>query len=102
LLNNAIKYNREKGKVMIGLDRNEDLIELSIQDTGRGIPEEALPNIFERFYRVPALEGETPGTGLGLAIAHRIIKNHGGTIDVESTLGKGSTFTLKLPASGTN
>jgi len=99
LLNNAIKYNRDAGKVMICLDRDEDMIHVSIQDNGRGIPAESLPKIFDRFYRVPDPERETLGTGLGLAIAKRIITNHGGSIKVESELGKGSTFSLELPTS---
>jgi signal transduction histidine kinase len=99
LLNNAIKYNHEGGKIIVGLDKEAGTIQVSIEDTGRGIPEDSLPKIFDRFYRVPALEGETPGTGLGLAIAKRVITSHGGTIKVESELGVGSTFTLELPAS---
>jgi signal transduction histidine kinase len=99
LLNNAIKYNHDAGKVLVGMKKNEDKIELSIEDTGRGIPADSLPKIFDKFYRVPALEGETPGTGLGLAIAKRIVTNHGGTISVESELGTGSIFRLELPSS---
>jgi signal transduction histidine kinase len=99
LLNNAIKYNKEGGKVIVRMKKDEKTIQVSIQDTGRGIPNESLPKIFDRFYRVPALEGETLGTGLGLAIAKRVIANHGGIIEVESELGVGSTFSLELPTS---
>jgi signal transduction histidine kinase len=100
LLNNAIKYNHEGGKVSIRLMKARENVHVSIEDSGRGIPSEALPKIFDRFYRVPDRGTETPGTGLGLAIAHRIIKNHGGEISVESELEKGSTFTIKLPCEG--
>jgi signal transduction histidine kinase len=99
LLNNAIKYNKEGGKVIVRMKKDEKTIQVSIQDTGRGIPGESLPKIFDRFYRVPTLEGETLGTGLGLAIAKRVIANHGGIIEVESELGVGSTFSLELPTS---
>ncbi len=97
LLTNAIKYNRRGGKVIVRLNRDQENILLIVQDTGRGIPAEALPRIFDRFYRVPTQEVKIPGTGLGLAIAKKIIENHGGTIQADSELGKGSTFTLRLP-----
>jgi signal transduction histidine kinase len=100
LLTNAIKYNNKGGKVIIRLSKDKNHILVSIQDTGRGIPEEALPRIFDRFYRVPDQECDTPGTGLGLVIAKRIIESHGGQIIVESELGKGSTFTMNLPSDG--
>jgi signal transduction histidine kinase len=100
LLNNAIKYNHKGGRVSIRLLREKDNVLVSIEDTGRGIPSDALPKIFDRFYRVPDQDGETPGTGLGLAIAQRIVKNHGGMITVESELGKGSTFNIRLPSEG--
>jgi signal transduction histidine kinase len=100
LLNNAIKYNHRGGKVSIRLLKDQDNVFISIEDTGRGIPPEALPKIFDRFYRVPDQDGETPGTGLGLAIAQRIVKNHGGIIAVESKFGKGSNFTIHLPCEG--
>ncbi|MGH2628808.1 MAG: ATP-binding protein [Anaerolineales bacterium] len=99
LLTNAIKYNQRGGKVFIRLARRDDRIELAVQDTGRGIPSESLPHIFERFYRVPEREGRGAGTGLGLAIAKRIVENHQGDIRVESTAGQGSTFTISLPRS---
>jgi len=100
LLNNAIKYNHEGGSVSIRLLREKGNLVVAIEDSGRGIPPEALLKVFDRFYRVPDPERETPGTGLGLAIAQRIIKNHGGEITVESEFGKGSTFTLHLPCEG--
>jgi len=100
LLNNAIKYNHHGGKVSIRLLKGKDDVLVSIEDSGRGIPPEAIPKIFDRFFRVPDPDGETPGTGLGLAIAQRIVKNHGGVITVESEFGKGSTFTIHLPSEG--
>jgi len=68
-----------------------------VSDSGRGIPEVSLPQMFDRFFRVPDDEGLIAGTGLGLAIAKRIVDNHGGTISIKSTLGEGSTFTVWLP-----
>lgn len=97
LLTNAIKYNRVGGKVVVRLKQKGESLLLSIEDSGRGIPEEAIPHVFERFYRVPDQEKDAPGTGLGLAIAKRIIESHGGTISVESQVGSGSTFFIRLP-----
>lgn len=97
LLTNAIKYNQRGGKVFIRLARVDDRVELAVQDTGRGIPRESLPHIFERFYRVPEREGRVGGTGLGLAIAKRIVESHQGELRVESETGRGSTFTVSLP-----
>jgi signal transduction histidine kinase len=97
LLTNAIKYNQVSGKVVVRLKQKGESLLLSIEDSGRGIPEEAIPHVFERFYRVPDQEKDAPGTGLGLAIAKRIIESHGGTISVESQVGSGSTFFIRLP-----
>jgi signal transduction histidine kinase len=98
LLTNAIKYNRPGGKVILRLKQKRESLLLTIEDTGPGIPEDSLPFIFDRFYRVPDQEGDAPGTGLGLAIAKRIVETHGGTISVESEVNKGSTFFLRLPS----
>lgn len=97
LLTNAIKYNHEDGNVMISLHRDNDTLLLSVEDSGCGIPSESLPHIFERFYRVPDQEKNVKGTGLGLVIAKRIAGNHHGDIEVESKVGKGSIFRLRLP-----
>jgi signal transduction histidine kinase len=97
LLTNAIKYNRQRGQVLVTLRNKGDELLLSVKDTGKGIPPESLPRVFDRFYRVPAQESGTVGSGLGLAIAQRIAKNHNGIIEVESVLDQGSTFTLRLP-----
>ncbi|UCF62051.1 MAG: GAF domain-containing sensor histidine kinase [Anaerolineaceae bacterium] len=97
LLTNAIKYNRQRGQVLVTLRNKGDELLLSVKDTGKGIPPESLPRVFDRFYRVPAQESGTVGSGLGLAIAQTIAKNHHGIIEVESVLDQGSTFTLRLP-----
>jgi signal transduction histidine kinase len=97
LLTNAIKYNEPGGKVTVSLRLEGDQIEAAVIDTGKGIPDRSLPRIFERFYRVPDQEGYIGGTGLGLAIAKRIVEAHQGTLEVESQLGEGSTFLIRLP-----
>jgi signal transduction histidine kinase len=97
LLTNAIKYNRRGGQVTVRvfLDGNEAVT--CVSDTGRGIPPDSLPHIFERFYRVPDPGHSVGGTGLGLAIAMRIIEALHGTLTVESEVGKGSSFCVRLP-----
>lgn len=100
LLTNAIKYNQRGGSIAIRLARQGEHVLLAVSDTGRGIPTESLPRIFERFYRVPDRGGGVSGTGLGLAIAKRIAESHAGTIEVQSEPGRGSTFTVRLPLGG--
>ena len=98
LIDNAVKYNRKNGSVELSMRREDDMVAVSVRDTGIGIPPEALPRLFERFYRVNDSERHGPkGTGLGLYLVHWIVKNHGGSITVESEPGKGSTFTVRLP-----
>lgn len=97
LLTNAIKYNEPQGTVNVRLAREGNSVLASVEDSGKGIPPESLPLIFERFYRVPDLEGIAGGTGLGLPIARRIVEAHRGSIRVESEKGVGSTFTVELP-----
>jgi len=98
LLNNAVKFNRAGGWVRIEAARSEDQGRIVIADSGIGIPSEELPRIFERFYRVDkARSREVGGTGLGLSIVRHVVENMGGTVAVESQLGKGSSFTLTLP-----
>ncbi len=97
LTENAIKFT-ETGKVSIGLNRRDGHVELVVQDSGRGIPAEALPHIFERFYRAdPARSRHVEGTGLGLAVVNNIVRAHHGTIRVDSELGRGTTFVVDLP-----
>lgn len=98
LLDNAIKYNVEGGKIIVSVSDKENFIEVSITDTGIGIPEKDLPRIFERFYRVDkARSRELGGTGLGLSIVKHIVQAHEGEVFVKSKLGKGSTFSFTLP-----
>jgi signal transduction histidine kinase len=98
LLENAIKFTPSGGRVHIGAQILDDRhIKMSISDTGCGIPEEHLPKIFDKFYRVQAGTGQVAGSGLGLAIAKGLIELHGGTIGVESAPGKGSQFYFTLP-----
>lgn len=97
LLTNAIKYNRPNGTIKVSLQQDAGEYRISVEDTGKGIPADCLPHIFERFYRVPDQEQGATGTGLGLAIAKRIAQSHHGSIDVESEFGIGSKFILKLP-----
>lgn len=97
LLNNAIKYNRTNGNIFVRAHSSKKMISVSIQDTGIGISEEDLQHLFDKFFRAQDSENRPPGTGLGLAICKRITESHGGTIEVKSTLGVGSTFTIHLP-----
>ncbi len=98
LIDNAIKYTPPGGEVEVTAAADEEEISVRIVDNGIGIPEGKLSRIFERFYRVDkARSKETGGTGLGLSIVRHVVKNHGGRVDVESTPGKGSTFTVYLP-----
>lgn len=99
LLDNAIKFNRPGGEVRVEVRRESDLVRIAIEDTGIGIPSDDLPRIFERFYRVDkARSREVGGTGLGLSIVKHVLERMGGSICVDSQLGKGSTFTVLLPA----
>ncbi len=98
LLDNAIKFTPEGGTVEVAVRRSAGGAEVQVSDSGRGIPDEALPRIFERFYRVERSRSrEAGGTGLGLAIAKHIIDAHGGQISVGSRVGHGSVFTVRLP-----
>jgi signal transduction histidine kinase len=100
LLSNAIKYNHAGGKVTLGAGVAELTIRIEVQDTGQGIPDEALPHLFEKFYRVHEAEGTPSGTGLGLSICKEIVQGHGGRIEVHSQPGQGTTFSILLPRSG--
>jgi signal transduction histidine kinase len=97
LLNNAIKFTPEGGQVSISARSQGECLAISVRDTGLGIPKEALPKIFNQFYRVHRPGKEIKGTGLGLAIVDKIVAGHGGRIDVESEVDKGTTFTVLLP-----
>ncbi len=99
LLDNAIKYTAAGGQVTVGWNANGRDVELWVRDTGSGIAREHLTRLFERFYRVDKARSRAEGgSGLGLAISRWIAEAHGGSISVESALGRGSTFTVRLPA----
>jgi two-component system sensor histidine kinase SenX3 len=99
LLDNAIRYTRSEGTVIASVTAHNGSVVLRVTDTGSGIPSKDIPRVFERFYRVDrARSRETGGTGLGLAIVRHVAENHGGTVTVESELGSGSTFEVRLPS----
>ncbi len=98
LLDNAVSYSPTGTRVVIGVRRAGDTVELSVADEGIGIAERDLERVFERFYRAdPARSRQTGGTGLGLAIVKHVATNHGGSVSVWSSEGAGSTFTIRLP-----
>jgi two-component system sensor histidine kinase SenX3 len=101
LLDNAIRYTPAGGSIVAELTPVNGEVVLRISDTGEGIPTRDLERVFERFYRVDnARARATGGTGLGLAIVKHIVESHGGSVDVESELAAGSTFTVHLPVLG--
>ncbi len=95
LVSNAIKYNRENGRVTMSTSQDGSWIRVCVTDTGLGIAPEDIDHLFERFYRIPGSDAE--GTGLGLSIAQQIIEAHNGRIQVNSVINEGTTFTLYLP-----
>ncbi len=97
LVSNAIKFTPPGGQVRIGAHQRDGHLVITVSDTGLGIPKEDLPKIFDRFYRVNRPGREIKGTGLGLPIVSRIVAGHGGRIEVESELDRGTTFTVLLP-----
>jgi PAS domain S-box-containing protein len=101
LIDNAIRYTGEGGKVDVTLAREDGSAVLRVADTGIGIPSRDLPRVFERFYRVDrARSRDTGGTGLGLSIVKHVAENQGGSVSVRSELGRGSVFEVRLPAVG--
>ncbi|HZN11227.1 MAG TPA: HAMP domain-containing sensor histidine kinase, partial [Blastocatellia bacterium] len=94
LLSNAIRFTPRGGEIRVTAAARGDHVAVSVADTGRGIPPDYLPRIFDRFVRVP---GAGSGTGLGLALAKRLVEAHGGQISVQSAPGRGATFTFTLP-----
>jgi signal transduction histidine kinase len=99
LLSNSVKYNRPNGTVIVTGAFDESDISINIQDTGVGIPDESLPHLFEKFYRVREHEGKASGTGLGLSITKQIVQGHNGRIEVKSKMGVGTSFTVYIPRS---
>ncbi len=98
LISNAIKYSGPSSSISVKGNKLQDLIEISVTDQGPGIGPEHLPRLFERFYRIDKARSRTVGgTGLGLAIVKHIASVHGGSVEVRSTLGKGSTFFIRIP-----
>jgi two-component system, OmpR family, sensor histidine kinase SenX3 len=98
LVANAIAYSGPTTRVTIAVKAREEIVEVAVTDEGIGIAQQDLGRVFERFYRVdPARSRQTGGTGLGLAIVKHVTNNHGGEVTVWSTVGVGSTFTLRLP-----
>ena len=98
LVTNAHLYTDEGGTITLRLDGDAQHTQITIADTGRGMSPQDARQIFDRFYRGSADERKSPGTGLGLAIVKSLVDLHGGTIDVDSQLGRGTTFTVRLPA----
>jgi two-component system phosphate regulon sensor histidine kinase PhoR len=98
LLDNAVKYTPEGGEIRLGGEQRDGQIELSVSDTGSGIPQDNLPRVFERFYRADkARSREMGGTGLGLSIVKHIAQLHGGRVEAESEPGRGTTVRMLLP-----
>jgi signal transduction histidine kinase len=100
LLDNAVKYSRERGEIRLSARQRDGEIELTVSDDGIGITKEDLPRIFERFYRADKARSpdKVRGTGLGLAIVKHIAQLHGGRVEAESELDKGTTIRVVLPS----
>jgi two-component system, OmpR family, sensor histidine kinase SenX3 len=99
LIDNAIRYTKDGGSVDVDVRSSDGWVEMSVSDSGAGIPSRDLARVFERFYRVDrARSRETGGTGLGLAIVKHVAENHGGDVTVQSELGRGSVFTVRIPS----
>jgi signal transduction histidine kinase len=95
---NAIVHHRENGQVEVSVTRNGDVVRLCVRDDGPGIPEEHLPRLFDRFYRVdPSRSRQQGGSGLGLSICKQIVESHGGNLSVDSQVGHGSCFVATFP-----
>ena len=98
LLTNAMKYSGESQEIGLALKRQDGQAVIQVSDRGVGIDAKEQASIFEKFYRIPTLENElVPGTGLGLPLVTHIVKAHGGRVEVQSALKKGSTFSILLP-----
>jgi two-component system sensor histidine kinase ResE len=93
LLDNALKHTDSGGKVKLSINVDDARVTIQVRDNGRGIPSDKLPYVFDGFFQV---EPQAPGAGLGLAVVKELVEAHGGTVSVESELGKGATFTVSL------
>ncbi len=103
LLTNAVNYTPSGGTVTVSVSTSGDDVEVRVTDTGPGIPDDQIPQVFERFYRVDRSRSRaTGGTGLGLTIARRLVEAHGGRITLDSRVGEGASFSITLPKSGPN
>jgi signal transduction histidine kinase len=101
LLSNALRYTPEGGDIELRYSSNEENVTLTVHDSGPGIPPEAIPHIFERFYRADRSRSRTEGgTGLGLAIARQLVQAHGGSLTAGNHPAGGAAFTLTLPSGG--
>jgi signal transduction histidine kinase len=97
LINNAVKFSRRGGTVEVSVSENQSGVQIDIKDSGVGIPEQAIPHLFERFYRAKNVTiAEIPGSGIGLYIVKSIVEELGGTICVKSVLNEGTTFIVSL------
>ena len=97
LLSNAIKYNKAGGSVTLRAKKEKEKMHIEVVDTGYGIPAEAMPHLFKKFFRVHETESKIAGTGLGLSITKQIVQGHKGTIEVKSKSGEGTTFIIRIP-----
>ena len=103
LLDNAIKFTLDCGRIVVRIRRDQEHAILEVEDSGVGIAAEALPHVFERFYRAdPARSSGTEGVGLGLSLVKWIADRHGASLGVESEPGRGSRFTVRLPTLNDN
>jgi signal transduction histidine kinase len=98
ILGNAIKYSHDGSRIFLQAQESHNEIQVSVKDSGIGICPEDLPHIFEGFYRGKDVQKTATGHGIGLAVTRQIVEAHDGSISVESELGKGSTFVIRLPA----
>jgi len=98
-VDNALKFTSAGGQIMLSAELSGAEMEFQVQDTGKGVPAESLPRLFDRFYQADSSRagGDRHGTGLGLAIVQEIVGAHGGRISVRSQVGQGTTFIIRLP-----
>ncbi|NND97050.1 MAG: PAS domain-containing sensor histidine kinase [Pirellulaceae bacterium] len=101
IVGNAVKYTPDGGEIIIRCSSDSHWVRIDVQDNGPGIPEKEQEKVFEKFFRASnAVDGDERGNGLGLAFTREVVRMHGGDVELESNLGEGSTFTMRLPVSG--